>query len=838
MTNQLCHTQWEGKMDTQKISWRGIWAALIGAAIFLVTGIVFLWRIQAGLAQPLPVNVQAPQAANQETSQISDIVGAYYDATREEIVILGRYDPAYPVMSRASIRENLAAALRAQYDGGSTPYPGMTIEFGPKPGPDLLPVFYYGLITDTQMGYAMFESDRLLKVYSLGEDNLHPGSAYTSSVPGYLSIPNRLVALRDTTATYVSPQRFFFSPDIHMRLTADEMGGIFSDSHATLSWAYIPANTPYTSTNSTLAAQGFVNHFNLNYDNFAQDQWARGDPALKELVQLFKLNGISKWIYDKGVDGSLPGANTAWMQTYPITHVDTPTYTPGITVTRSFTYSQSGSTYTQYISIYGGVDGSSPVQYSPNQPNANTLIAQAKSSRDESDDAKFQSSIDPCPTAPESPDSATCPLVTVYVMAIKIADLVSVNGNFQSDVPLWRPWMQYSSGNYALIADLDPPNGDYGAYLGDYSNAIDSIYQDISIPANGIVRLSYRWGVSTRAMLSSIEGKESNTQPNRFLPRLSLSPGDMVPSSTQPASPAAANDFLSVQVLNTNNQLLQTLETLSEQNASVYWESSAWDLSAYAGQTIRLRFYGTNDATSPSTAFFVDDVRLEYGDFTPPTVTGVSLTPASPVHPGTVQFEITFSEAMYRFITPTIQMGTASPYTGYTLQPLTGPNYTNGYLNSNPTHWFGTYTFTSGMPAGQYHLSVAGGEDTWHNVLSPNTSRTFSLDTTITDTPTSTATPTETQTPSSTPTASPTSTATPTATSTSTHTPTATPTATSTSTNTPTMTATPTSTTTDDNPVQETPTPTATQTPTPTSTKTPPPGPYTYHLYLPMVKKP
>jgi hypothetical protein len=657
----------------------------------------------------------------------------------------------------------------------------MTIEFEPKPGPDLLPVFYYGLITDTMMGYSMFESDRLLKTYSLGEDNLNPGVAYTSSVPGYFSIPDRLVLLEDKYTGDVAPQRFFFTPTINMRLTSDAMGGIFSGTQATLNWAYIPEDTLLTSTNSTLAAQGFVDHFNLSYDDFAQEQWERDDSALRELVQLFKLNGISKWIQDQGIDASLAGANGGWMEAYPISYTHTPTYTPGITATRWFTYSDGGSQYTQTISIYGGVDASTPVFYIQNNPLAQALINQVKIER-VGDVWEIEFSDDFCPTAPGSLDSGGCPNEQVVAMAFKLAEILSVNGGFESGAP-WAPWVQYSSGGYVLVYAGIGHTGDYAAYLGGYPNGTDYIYQDISIPADGIARLSY-WSAVLLSTSSAdiIDG-------NRKLQEQPLSTGASPPEyPDKPDSLADATDFLYVEIWDTSNNLLETLEILTDESPAGYWYPSSWDLSAYAGQTIRLRFSSTTDAADPITSFYLDDIRVEFGDFTPPIVTDVSLSPPDPVGPGQVEFEITFSEEMYRFLTPTVQMGLTAPYETYTLEPVTGPDTTNGFLNSDPSRWFGIYTFTSDMPEGEYHLSIAGCEDTWHNAMSTDKSYTFQVSKPPTETPTHT--PTSTGTPTSTPTSTATPTQTPTNSATSTITPTPTATATSTATPSPTSTTT------------------------------------------------
>jgi hypothetical protein len=696
-------------MLTQKVL--RVTIALLGAAILLT-----IIPLLVSGAPPVQVEIQ-------DSTEISDIVGVYFDADRGEIVILGGYDPNYPVMSRDYIRQNLATAMRALYDGGSTPWPGMTIEFEPKPGPDLLPVFYFGLITDTTMGRAMFQADRLLKVYSLGEDNLNPGTSYTSDVPDYMNIPDRLVALHDTYTGTVSPQRFFFEPGITFRLNNDESGGVFSNTRAVLDWAYIPEDTPYTSTNSTLAAQGFVDHFNAHYDEFAQEQWNRGETALKELVQLYKLDAIAKWIHAKGIEGSLPGAHSSSTSFCSIGHIETPTYTPGITVTRSFTVSLGGgSYYTQYIYIYGGVGTQIPPTYIADSMIDEIVINQAKDARVEGLDAwPFERTAAICPTGDEGMGIACCPEPsnTLWAMAFKLVDPLLQNGGFEEDPP-GSSWIQYSNHDFQLIDPIAAHSGANGVWLGGYPNELAYIYQDIPISPGGTARVSYWWGI----IAQTVTGTSNDRRP----PDTWLTTSETVKeplSSLKETEILAANDFLFVQVLDANNNLLATLETLSNESPTGVWYSSSWDLSAYAGQTIRLRFRCAIDNQNPLTHFYLDDVSLESSDCAAPTVINVSVSPAPPLDQVPAQFEITFSEKMYRFLTPTVTMGLAVPYNAYALTPLTGSGYTNGFLNSDPAKWYGTYTFDASMSNGIYHLSIGGAEDTWHNALATNTAHTF-----------------------------------------------------------------------------------------------------------------
>jgi len=79
------------------------------------------------------------------------------------------------------------------------------------------------------------------------------------------------------------------------------------------------------------------------------------------------------------------------------------------------------------------------------------------------------------------------------------------------------------------------------------------------------------------------------------------------------ATGAAVFDRLFIEVRNTSGTLLATLATFSNQNkgtAGVYVLRGPYNLSSFAGQTVRIQFRGTNDITL-STIFRIDDVSLQ-----------------------------------------------------------------------------------------------------------------------------------------------------------------------------------------------------------------------------------
>jgi hypothetical protein len=144
------------------------------------------------------------------------------------------------------------------------------------------------------------------------------------------------------------------------------------------------------------------------------------------------------------------------------------------------------------------------------------------------------------------------------------------NGGFESGT---SPWVQSSSGGYQLIATTRPRTGSYSAYLGDYNNAVDSIYQQITIPSTATsATLSYWWYMSTQ-------------------------------ETSHPW------DYMYVRILNSSGTVLATLQTLSDGSTANTWTQASHSLLAYKGQTIRVQFRVTNDSSLP-TAFFVDDVSV------------------------------------------------------------------------------------------------------------------------------------------------------------------------------------------------------------------------------------
>ncbi|HYF96190.1 MAG TPA: S8 family serine peptidase [Symbiobacteriaceae bacterium] len=143
------------------------------------------------------------------------------------------------------------------------------------------------------------------------------------------------------------------------------------------------------------------------------------------------------------------------------------------------------------------------------------------------------------------------------------------NGGFENGT---NPWVESSSGGYGLVDTYRPRTGAYSAWMGGYNNGLDSISQTVTIPPNGV--LTYWWYMSTSE------------------------------------SPAVAYDYFRVRLYNSLGAFVTTLKTRSNRDLRNAWRQETINLSAWAGQTLRLEFSVSTDSTL-TTSFWLDDVALQ-----------------------------------------------------------------------------------------------------------------------------------------------------------------------------------------------------------------------------------
>ena len=193
-----------------------------------------------------------------------------------------------------------------------------------------------------------------------------------------------------------------------------------------------------------------------------------------------------------------------------------------------------------------------------------------------------------------------------------------------------------------------------------------------------------------------------------------------------------ANDTLKVQIRNTSGGVLGTLATLSNLDAPAHatFVKKTFDLTSYAGQTIRIYFEGQENS-SLATSFFLDDFELNVTSGSSATIPAITTHPASQsVSPGqSASFSVvaTGTPPLYyqwrkdgtviptatnsTFSIASAQAGDAGAYTGLVSNCA-------GYVTSNPA----TLTVTSAtqptittQPQSQ---PVTAGQSTTFNVVS------------------------------------------------------------------------------------------------------------------------
>jgi plastocyanin len=79
--------------------------------------------------------------------------------------------------------------------------------------------------------------------------------------------------------------------------------------------------------------------------------------------------------------------------------------------------------------------------------------------------------------------------------------------------------------------------------------------------------------------------------------------------STTETTTTQANDKLKVQILNTSGKVLRTLKTYSNLDKSSSYQQKTFNILNFKGQTIRIRFIGTENS-SLKTTFLIDDTAV------------------------------------------------------------------------------------------------------------------------------------------------------------------------------------------------------------------------------------
>ena len=180
---------------------------------------------------------------------------------------------------------------------------------------------------------------------------------------------------------------------------------------------------------------------------------------------------------------------------------------------------------------------------------------------------------------------------TTYSLTVTTSGSVNLLGNpgFENGSSSPAPWTA-TSGVISNNSAEPPHSGTWDAWMCGYGTThTDTLSQPVSIPSASSASLSF-W--------RHIDTAETGT---------------------------TAHDTMTVQVLNSSGTVLSTLHTYSNLDHNTGYAQDTYDLSAYTGQSVTLKF-SCSENSSLQTSFVIDDTSLTTGGSPPPTTTTTAPT--------------------------------------------------------------------------------------------------------------------------------------------------------------------------------------------------------------------
>ncbi|MFH1464428.1 MAG: RHS repeat-associated core domain-containing protein [Pseudomonadota bacterium] len=334
-------------------------------------------RASQGLGGAAPATGSSARVGGVYLDQAAQVLGdlgaissAVFDPQTGRLVLVGDGDTALPSFSP----DLMGVALRSAFsDSGE--HPGVSIDPIPEdPRGPTMAVRYLGGVERTRFGHILFESDRLLKAYSLGEDNL-THAPRTSAVPDYYDMLDLGLAFpaeeRDDLWS-----RFWIVPDSVVLRVSEDLGAITvaearmrvkTETMRMQGGRLVPAGGL-----KDAKAERFAAHFTVYYDDFAKES-----PVFAELERIAIASAVARWVREAGLPVELDGLTAA------ITPYDTAAQTPSLEVSRQArgAGADGRGEVIHTVRVYGGVDLQVTPGYLPKDPEAEAEARRVAASR-------------------------------------------------------------------------------------------------------------------------------------------------------------------------------------------------------------------------------------------------------------------------------------------------------------------------------------------------------------------------------------------------------------------------------------------------------------------------
>jgi len=250
--------------------------------------------------------------------------------------------------------DDVVTIFKSVYQHGEAPFVSIDPDSLDPQGPIMWTRHGEGTL-NTYVGWILFETDRKMKAYSLGEDNITK-QPVVSMVNGYEQVLEAMFSGGNTEQNW---ERFWIVPD------RKEIG-ISDKNNLSLMDVPLKVNTEKMvwlngkletdpGSKSSIGAEMFSKWFTKNYDKIADESYSlppEGSgffepvPVFWELQRIAFITALAEQLRDQEIP--LP----FWMRNYEIKAFPTPETTPAHTVTRN----NGSSEYT----VYGGVNLSIP----------------------------------------------------------------------------------------------------------------------------------------------------------------------------------------------------------------------------------------------------------------------------------------------------------------------------------------------------------------------------------------------------------------------------------------------------------------------------------------------
>jgi RHS repeat-associated protein len=275
--------------------------------------------------------------------ELGAITGAVYDPQTGRLTLVGDKSTTLPPMKP----EYLAAALRAVY-APSEHAPGMTIDPNPQdPHSSIMVVRFFGNTENTRLGWVMFEADRVMKSYSIGNDNVTRQSVQ-SAVPGYQSVT--AMALQAGVTNNGLWSRFWLVPEpVTARLSDDGHAVVFDPIRMRVKTETMRLAAGKLVSSGGVqdpAAEAFAAHFTEHYEDYARE-----NPVYAELKQVAQAVALAKWMKQQDVP-----VDWNFVRVYAGRSFVTPQTTPAAYGEITQTENLGGVIRTRKIMTFGGVD--------------------------------------------------------------------------------------------------------------------------------------------------------------------------------------------------------------------------------------------------------------------------------------------------------------------------------------------------------------------------------------------------------------------------------------------------------------------------------------------------